>query len=63
MRNRLLPPKRRAVPPRLLVSFKIRYVDWDKIEGGSHFQSANREVQSAKSDEGLPSKCKKLHFG
>ncbi len=42
---------------------RIMYVDWDKVDVENHFQSANREVQSAKIDEGLPSKCKKLHFG
>ena len=37
---------------------RIMHVDWDKVDVENHFQSANREVQSAKSDEELPSKCK-----
>ena len=37
---------------------RIMHVDWNKVEDGTHSQSANHEVQSAKVGEELPPKCK-----
>lgn len=34
------------------------HVDWGKTEGSAEFQSANQMVQSAKTSNELPSKCK-----
>ena len=37
---------------------RIMHVDWEKTEGSAEFQSANQMVQSAKTSNELPSKCK-----
>jgi len=37
---------------------RIMHVDWKKVEGETLSQSANHEVQSAKSGKELPPKCK-----
>ena len=37
---------------------RIMHVDWGKTEGSAEFQSANQMVQSAKTSNELPSKCK-----
>lgn len=37
---------------------RIMHVDWGKTEGSAEFQSANQMVQSAKTSNKLPSKCK-----
>ena len=37
---------------------RIMHIDWNKVEGEALSQSANHEVQSAKSDNELPPKCK-----
>ena len=37
---------------------RLMHVDWEKTEGSAEFQSANQMVQSAKTSNELPSKCK-----
>lgn len=37
---------------------RIMHIDWNKVEDETYAQSANSEVQSAKTGRELPSKCK-----
>ena len=37
---------------------RIMHIDWNKVDGETLLQSANREVKSAKVGDELPPKCK-----